>query len=77
MRAERIARQVAIKYSGVKDGEMLPIVLQVRTGAVDRGACIRDFSQYQSEVGLFNAACVCGNGGGGRVKISVYLRRSH
>jgi hypothetical protein len=41
---------VAIKYSGVRDGEMLPIVLQVRTGAVDRGACIRDFSQYQDEV---------------------------
>jgi hypothetical protein len=47
-----MARQVAIKYSGVKDGKLLPIVLQVRTGAVDRGACIRDFSQYQSEVGL-------------------------
>lgn len=42
--------QVAIKYSGVQDGQVLPIVLQVRTGAVDRGACIRDFSQYQDEV---------------------------
>jgi hypothetical protein len=43
-----MARQVAIKYSGVKDCKLLPIVLQVRTGAVDRCACIRDFSQYQS-----------------------------
>jgi hypothetical protein len=42
--------QVAIKYSGVVDGEMLPIVLEIRTGAVDRGASIRDFSQYQAEV---------------------------
>ena len=25
-------------------------MLQIRTGAVDRGALIRDFSQYQSEV---------------------------
>jgi hypothetical protein len=44
--------QVAIKYSasGLVDGDMLPIVLEIRTGAVDRGASICDFSQYQDEV---------------------------
>ena len=30
--------------------QILPTVLQVRTGAVDRGACIRELSQYQDEV---------------------------
>jgi hypothetical protein len=43
-------RQVAIKYSGVKDSQALPMVLVIRTGAVDRGACVRDFSQYVEEV---------------------------
>ncbi len=43
-------RQVAIKYSGVKDSQALPMVLVIRTGAVDRGACVRDFSQYVDEV---------------------------
>ncbi len=42
--------QVAIKYSGVKDDQALPMVLVIRTGAVDRGACVRDFSQYVEEV---------------------------
>ncbi len=42
--------QVAIKYSGVKDSQALPMVLVIRTGAVDRGACVRDFSQYVDEV---------------------------
>jgi hypothetical protein len=45
-----MTEQVAIKYSGVEKGEVLPMVLQVRTGAVDRGASIRDFSQYMEEV---------------------------
>ena len=42
--------QVAIRYSGLAAGKALPIVLEVRTGAVDRGACVRDFSQYVDEV---------------------------
>ena len=41
---------MAIKYSGVEQGEVLPMVLEVRTGAVDRGASVRDFSQYVDEV---------------------------
>ena len=45
-----VTLQTAINYSGVKSHEVLPIVLQIRTGAVDRGACIRDFSQYEDEV---------------------------
>ena len=42
--------QVAIRYSGVESGKKLPMVLEIRPGAVDRGACIKEFSQYQAEV---------------------------
>ena len=58
-------KEVAIDYSEVRkkaDGDenaqdwrgtvrgLLPMVLVVRVSAVDRGACIRDFSQYMQEV---------------------------
>ena len=39
-----------MKYSIAEKGQALPMVLEVRTGAVDRGAYIRDFSQYRDEV---------------------------
>ncbi len=42
--------QVAIKYSGAVEGRPLPIVLEIVVGPVDRGACIRDLSQYPQEV---------------------------
>jgi hypothetical protein len=42
-------RKVAIQYSGVNEKKPLPMVLQMRVRSVDRGACIRDFSQYPSE----------------------------
>jgi hypothetical protein len=42
-------RKVAILYSGVNEKKPLPMVLQMRVRSVDRGACIRDFSQYPSE----------------------------
>jgi hypothetical protein len=32
---------MAIKYSGVREGRQLPLVMVIRTSAVDRGACIR------------------------------------
>ena len=42
-------REVAISYSGAKDKKPVPMVLEIRVGAVDRGACIKDFSQYPQE----------------------------
>ena len=42
-------REVAIKYSGVEDGRPKATVLVIRTGAVDRGACLQEYSQYQGE----------------------------
>mmetsp|Transcript_89171 Transcript_89171/g.238053 ORF Transcript_89171/g.238053 Transcript_89171/m.238053 type:complete len:1095 (+) Transcript_89171:694-3978(+) len=42
-------KEVAIEYSGVKKGSAHPLILQIRIGGVDRGACIQDFSQYPLE----------------------------
>ena len=42
-------RDVAISYSGVNEKKPVPIVLEIRVGAVDRGASIKDFSQYPQE----------------------------
>ena len=42
--------QVALGYSGAKEGRALPMVLQIRVGSVDRGASVSAFSQYQKEV---------------------------
>jgi hypothetical protein len=39
-------KSVAIKYSGVEEGRPHAIVLEIRTGAVDKGACIQQLSQY-------------------------------
>jgi ankyrin repeat protein len=50
-------RSVALQYSGAAEGRPLPTVLQIRTGAVDRGACVRDFSQYQGEVEYLWTPC--------------------
>ena len=44
------------QYSGAGEGKPLPTVLVAVTGAIDRGACIRDFSQYPAEVGSENVA---------------------
>ena len=43
-------KEVALRYSGVKEGRPCPTVLVMRVGAVDRGACIRELSQYAAEV---------------------------
>ena len=43
-------KQVAIQYSGVMENAPLPIILEMEVEAVDRGACIRDFSQFPQEV---------------------------
>ncbi len=42
-------RKVALQYSGVADGKPKCLVLELRVGAVDRGACIQKYSQYQGE----------------------------
>jgi hypothetical protein len=42
-------RKVAVQYSGVADGKPKCMVLELRVGAVDRGACLQKFSQYQGE----------------------------
>ena len=44
------SKAVALDYSGVRAGRPHAAVLVVATGAVDRGACIRDLSQYPGEV---------------------------
>ena len=41
--------EVALRYSGVEEGRPRPAVLVMRAGAVDRGACIGEFSQYPGE----------------------------
>jgi hypothetical protein len=51
------SKQIAIHYSGIDANKPLPLVLAIRVGAVDRGACIRDFSQYVSEVEYLFAPC--------------------
>jgi hypothetical protein len=43
-------KHVAIDYSGVNKEKPLPLVLAIRVGAANRGACIREYSQYITEV---------------------------
>ena len=38
------------QYSGAGRGAPLPMLLSMRAGAIDRGACIKDLSQYPTEV---------------------------
>jgi hypothetical protein len=42
--------QVALQYSGAAEGKPLPMMLEMVVGSVNRGACIRDLSQYPKEV---------------------------
>jgi hypothetical protein len=42
--------QVAVKYSGAGEGRPLPVVLEMVVGPVDRGACVKNLSQYPKEV---------------------------
>jgi ankyrin repeat protein len=43
-------RQAAVDYSGAGEGKPLPTVIQTRASSIDRGACIKDLSQYPAEV---------------------------
>ena len=51
------SKQVAISYSGLSKHKPLPIVLAIQVGAADRGACIKNFSQYPSEVEYLYVPC--------------------
>jgi hypothetical protein len=46
-----------MQYSGALEGKPLPLVLQIAVGAADRGACIRDLSQYPAEVEYLFVPC--------------------
>lgn len=50
-------KAVAIQYSGVEQGRPLAMVLKLEVHAVDRGASIRDFSQYPREVEYLWVPC--------------------
>lgn len=50
-------KSVAMQYSGVKEGRPLAMVLEMSVGAVDRGACIRDYSQFPAEVEYLWVPC--------------------
>ena len=41
--------ETAIRYSGLKKGKPFPAILEMYVRSVDRGADIREFSQYQHE----------------------------
>jgi hypothetical protein len=49
--------QVALRYSGALAGTPLPTLLAMRVGAVDRGACICEFSQYPAEMEYLWVPC--------------------
>ena len=51
------SKQVAINYCGINQEKPLPLVLAIHVGAADRGACIREFSQYITEVEYLFAPC--------------------
>ena len=42
-------RDVAVMYSGVREGKSTATVLQIKTSSVNRAACIEMYSQYQQE----------------------------
>ena len=44
------SRATAIDYSGAGEGRPLPMMITTRVGSIDRGACIKDLSQYPAEV---------------------------
>ena len=50
-------KDVAVQYSKVHEGNPLPRVLVIKVGSVDRGACIKDFSQYKEEIEFLYVPC--------------------
>ena len=50
-------KSIAIQYSGVREGKPLAMLFEIQVSSVDRGACIRDFSQYPGEVEYLWVPC--------------------
>ena len=50
-------KQVAISYCGINSKKPLPYLLSFEVGSADRGALIRDFSQYVGEVEYLFTPC--------------------
>ena len=50
-------KQVAIDYCGISSKKPLPYLLSFEVGSADRGALIRDFSQYVGEVEYLFVPC--------------------
>ncbi len=44
------SRATAVDYSGAGEGRPLPMMITTRVGSIDRGACIKELSQYPTEV---------------------------
>jgi hypothetical protein len=64
-------RATATQYSGVKEGAPLPMILELEVGSVDRGASIRDFSQYPDEDEyLFVPLCFVAPAGPQRMEVT-------
>jgi hypothetical protein len=42
-------RDIAVMYSGVREGKPTATVLQIKTNSINRAACIEMYSQYQEE----------------------------
>ena len=61
-------RETAVEYSGAGEGRPLPMVIQTRASSIDRGACIKDLSQYPGEVNAGSSTCAPH---GGCVAVSV------
>ncbi len=51
------SKAAAIDYSGITARKALPMLYQAVTSSVDRGACIKDLSQYPAEVEYLWAPC--------------------
>jgi hypothetical protein len=51
-------RKTAVEYSGAGEGRPLPMVIQTSASSIDRGACIKDLSQYPGEVRAQSPVCV-------------------
>jgi NLR family CARD domain-containing protein 3 len=39
-------KEVALRYSGVREGNAKAMVIEFPATSVDRGGCVKDFSQY-------------------------------
>ncbi len=83
-----VGGQIATLYSGAKEGKPFPLVLCLAVGPADRGACIRELSQYQAEIEYLFVPCsliandgppqfVIGEGGLGVRMVPVRISTSH